>query len=47
MKLIMFSIYYVKLQVGVASGTYYTASPMSIAWRWRHWNRRYNVNRPF
>lgn len=32
-----FSAKYVKLRVAVALGQYYTAEPLSISWRWRHW----------
>ena len=45
MKYVLFSIYYVKLQASVAAGFHKTASPLSVGWRWRYWNRRYGTGR--
>ncbi|HQZ95296.1 MAG TPA: hypothetical protein PLP21_03205 [Pyrinomonadaceae bacterium] len=43
MKMIQFSMYYVKLQFTVAFGLYRTSLPMDVNWRWRFWQQRNNA----
>jgi hypothetical protein len=49
MKVISFSLYYCKLQVGILLGLYKTAYPLSLNWRWNHWQNKYHSrrDRPF
>ncbi len=43
MKLVQFSMYYVKLQLTVLLGLSQTLLPMDINWRWRFWRQRYHA----
>jgi hypothetical protein len=40
MKLVMFSIYYAKLQLLVQLGLHHTSNPLDLGWRWKYWKRR-------
>lgn len=41
MKVILFSIYYCKLQLSVLLGIHQTANPLSLNWRWKYWQSKY------
>lgn len=41
MKVVEFSLYYLKLKFSVAFGLYRTSLPMDINWRWRFWQQRH------
>lgn len=43
MKVILFLVYYSKLQLGVLFGFHNTLYPTGIAWRWAFWKRSYGV----
>ncbi len=45
MKVIKFALYYLKLRLSVLLGIHQTANPLSIAWRWNHWNHQYHLRR--
>ena len=34
-----FLFYFVRLRLNLIFGQYYTANPVDIKWRWRHWQR--------
>ena len=38
MRIISFTIYYIKLRVGVFLGLHLTANPIDLRWRWHYWN---------
>ncbi|MDQ3129482.1 MAG: hypothetical protein ACR2IA_02615 [Pyrinomonadaceae bacterium] len=48
MKVILFTLYYSKLQLSVLLGIYKTANPLDLNWRWNHWQYKYQRqnNRP-
>lgn len=46
MRLILFTLYYVKLIIGVWLGIRQTDHPLDIRFRWRYWQKR-NQRRPF
>jgi hypothetical protein len=39
MRILKFSIYYLKLRVGNYLGTHPTHGPLNIKWRWEVWHR--------
>ena len=41
MKIVLFSLYYAKLQMAVQLGLHNTCYPLGLGWRWRYWKRRY------
>ena len=41
MNLILFSMYYCKLQLSVLLGIHKTANPLDLSWRWQHWKYKY------
>ncbi len=41
MKMLLFSMYYFKLQLTVMLGFYHTSHPLDIHWRWNHWKYKY------
>lgn len=43
MNVILFSMYYCKLQVIVAFGLYRTSYPLDVNWRWRFWLHRHQA----
>jgi hypothetical protein len=45
MDLLSFSIYYIKVLLGVASGRRKTSNPISLVWRWRQWKHQRNAGR--
>jgi len=45
MNVILFSMYYCKLQLSVMLGFYETANPLDLNWRWNHWQHRYQKRR--
>ena len=34
-----FLLYFARLRLNLILGQYYTANPVDIKWRWRHWQR--------
>ncbi len=40
MHYLSFVFYYVFKLATVKLGLHYTANPVSVAWRWRYWNRK-------
>ena len=46
MRVIQFSMYYMKLQMGVMFGFHHTSYPLDINWRWRFWQQRNNALHP-
>jgi hypothetical protein len=36
---VSFLIYFLRLRLNIALGQYYTANPVDIKWRWRHWRQ--------
>jgi hypothetical protein len=36
---ISFIFYFLRLRLNIVLGQYYTANPIDIRWRWRHWQR--------
>lgn len=45
MKMLLFSFYYGKLQLGVLLGVYQTANPLDLKWRWNYWQDTYHRRR--
>ena len=45
MKVILFTLYYVKLLLSVSLGIYKTEHPLDIKSRWRYWQKK-NERRP-
>lgn len=45
MKVIQFSVYYVKLHLSVALGFHHTSHPLDLHWRWRLWQQRNDARR--
>lgn len=45
MKVILFSLYYIKLRLSVLLGINKTANPVSLKWRWKDWNYNYKSRR--
>jgi len=43
MKVMQFSVYYVRLQLAVMFGIHRTLYPMDIRWRWRFWRENNQV----
>lgn len=43
MKVILFFVYYCKLQLSVLFGFHQTLYPLGIGWRWSFWKARYEV----
>jgi len=39
MEKILFSLYYLKLRLGVFMGKHKTEHPLDLKWRWDHWKR--------
>ncbi len=42
MNVILFSMYYCKLQLSVLLGIHKTANPLDWNWRWNHWQYKYH-----
>ena len=42
MNMILFWMYYCKLQLSVLLGIHQTANPLDWHWRWNHWQRNYH-----
>ncbi len=40
MKIIPFTLYYLKLQFSIAFGLHQTSHPLDLRWRWSFWLRR-------
>ncbi|MBK7705581.1 MAG: hypothetical protein IPJ30_07315 [Acidobacteria bacterium] len=49
MKVLFFSMYYVRLRFDVTVGRQRTSNPLGLQWRWRYWKsqQRLNCNRLF
>ncbi len=45
MNVILFSLYYGKLRLGVRLGIHQTANPLDLKWRWNHWQDKYRRRR--
>lgn len=45
MKVILFSLYYAKLQLSVLFGIQQTANPLDLKWRWNYWHDKYRRRR--
>lgn len=45
MKVVQFAFYYSKLHIGLILGVMQTPYPLSLRWRWRHWNTRLAVGK--
>lgn len=45
MKLILFSLYYCKLQLEVLFGIRPTSMPTDLNWRWEFWQKRRRAQR--
>ncbi|HEY8563583.1 MAG TPA: hypothetical protein VIL74_24605 [Pyrinomonadaceae bacterium] len=45
MNIFSFSVYYIKVLLGVASGSKKTVNPISPRWRWRQWKHREKTGR--
>lgn len=43
MRIIQFSMYYIKLRLTVLVGLYETSLPMDANWRWHFWQERYRA----
>jgi hypothetical protein len=37
--LVAFFFYFLRLRLSIILGQYYTANPVDIKWRWRHWQQ--------
>lgn len=52
MRILSFTIYYLKLRIGAYLGTHHPVGPVNIKWRWETWHRvrkaerRYASTRP-
>lgn len=45
MKMILFALYYCKLQMEVLVGLRPTSLPMDLNWRWEFWQKRRRAQR--
>jgi len=45
MNVLSFLNYYIRLRVGIAFGSRYTAEPLGIRWRWKQWNHIQKIRR--
>lgn len=47
MRILSFTIYYVKLRVGAYLGTHHAHGPLNIKWRWDTWHRLRKAERKY
>jgi hypothetical protein len=45
MTMIMFLLYYCKLNLGILLHVYETANPLDLKWRWNHFQYKYRSQR--
>lgn len=47
MRILLFTIYYLKLRVGAYLGTHSTHGPLNLKWRWETWHRVRKAERKY
>jgi len=47
MRIISFTIYYLKLRIGAWLGTHHARGPLTIKWRWQTWHRLRRAERKY
>ncbi|MGD9561264.1 MAG: hypothetical protein AB7F88_03930 [Pyrinomonadaceae bacterium] len=47
MRVLLFTIYYVRLRIGSYLGTHPTHGPLGIKWRWETWRRLRKAERKY
>ncbi len=47
MRILLFTIYYVKLRAGAYLGTHKTHGPLNLKWRWETWHRLRRAERKY
>ncbi len=47
MRILLFTIYYLKLRAGAYLGTHPTHGPLDLKWRWHTWHRLRRAERKY
>jgi hypothetical protein len=47
MRILSFTVYYLKLRIGAYLGTHHARGPLDVKWRWHTWHRVRKAERKY